>query len=437
MKSRIQLPSILAKEIHRLLFNPLVITIALVLILGIALSTIRSVDSYRWKLKEFEAVSAPIAEGPTANCYVSVAAEPKPLHILARGVSDIMVRPVLVMRQLEASLNMKYSIGQDRRQVELLHSIVPDIDPLMVLQYLFAILALIFSFDSICGERQSGTLKLALANSVPRRTLLTGKIVAGCLSLAAILAIAMLLFLAILWAVDIEIPGGQLWRLAAVFFAAYVYGIAFLAVGTLVSTSTRSAGISILVCLAVWCLLVIVAPGLIAQLSEAFSPIPPTQQVYTQKLAIERELKGGEVHWIEAETLKKMNKDALRAVSSVDQDFLNQVRGQESLARVIGLISPALAFDSIATTYAGTGIDEEHELIRQLYIFFRRLTEYDDIERTLMTRTKPDKLPEFRYIPLAADSLITGTLAQWAALLITILALFALAYWRLERYDVR
>jgi len=437
MRSGRQFSALLAKEIRRLLFNPLVLSITAVMLVVVVLATIRSTGAYKWNLEQYSALLAPQEESQVANLGANAAAEPRPLHILARGVSEIMSRPVGAMRQLEAGFNIKYSVGLERRQRELIYALVPDVDPMMVLRLLLSILALLFAYNQVCEERQVGTLRQMLANPLARRKILTAKIVAGLVTLAFVVALSFLVMMVTLWAMDVSVPTGDFWRLGVMMSATWILGAAFLAVGFVISASVATSGVSILICLAVWSLLVIVAPGLTAQIAEALSPAMPAQQAYMEKLAIERNMKGGEVQRGSAERLRELNRRAFEAISSVDQDFLNQVRSQESLAQMLGLISPATAYESIVTTYAGTGIAEEHELLRQLNAHFRMISDYDDIEPVLMRRTTPDRLPEFSYMPLSAGALINASVIQWGALAIMTLLLFGIAYYLFNRYDVR
>ena len=437
MRSGVQFTALLSKEFRRLIFNPLVLAITAVMLIVVVLATIRSTDAYKWNLEQYHALLAPQEESPMANLSAGAAAEPRPLHILARGVSDIMTRPVWAMRQLEAGFNIKFTVGLERRQRELIYALVPDVDPMMVLRFLLSILALLFAYNQVCGERQVGTLRQMLANPLGRRGILTAKIISGLVMLAFVVALTFLVLMVTIWAMDVSVPTGEFWRLGIMMLATWIYGAAFLAIGLVISAAVATGGVSILICLAIWSLLVIVAPGLTAQVAEALSPAPPAQQAYMEKLSIERNLKGGEVQRGSAERLRELNRRAFEAISSVDRDFLNQVRQQESLAQLIGLISPATAFESLVTTYAGTGITEEHELLRQLNIHFRMISDYDDIEPVLMQRTTPDDLPEFVYRPLSARALINASMIQWGALVIMTLVLFGIAYYFFIRYDVR
>lgn len=452
MRDKAPLSTLLAKEYQRLMFSPIVLTTVAIFLVALALATVHSVNTYKWNLHQYNSIAESSSESITAFLGVNAIAPPQPNHVLARGVSDILSRPISIMRQIRASFNMKYSVGLERRQKDLIYSLIPEVDPLMVMRYLLAVLALIFTFDQICGERQQGTLQQSLSNPVWRRQILSAKIISGLIAMLAVITLAALVVLSVIWAMDVSMPHEDLWRTALIFLAAYLYGAAFLAIGTLISASVRTAGVSILVCLAVWCILVIVAPGITTQLAEVISPAPPANQIYMDKLSLEREIGGGSEVLQQGDRtleqwfadLEEFNKEKLTGIRNKDRDFHNKVRQQELVAQMAGLVSPAVNFESVATTFAGTGIDEEHEMLDQLYRYFGAVAEKDDFEWELLNRArdnKPDpekdKLPVFKYEPLPPQHLLRSTATQWAALIITTLVLFGIAYWRFNSYDVR
>ena len=59
----------------------------------------------------------------------------------------------------------------------------PPLDFLFIVTIIMSLLAILFSYDAITGERQSGTLRLMIANSVSRTTILFGKFIGGIASL--------------------------------------------------------------------------------------------------------------------------------------------------------------------------------------------------------------------------------------------------------------
>ena len=50
---------------------------------------------------------------------------------------------------------------------------------LFVVSTVFSLLALLFTFDAVDGERETGTIRLTLANAIPRDRFLLGKLVGG------------------------------------------------------------------------------------------------------------------------------------------------------------------------------------------------------------------------------------------------------------------
>ena len=439
MRSQVRglMAMVVGKELHRMLFNPLVIAAVVLLLLVTALATLISTDTYIWGVRQYEEVVTPREESPTANLGATVAVRPSPLHIIARGTGDTLSRPVNAMRQLEAAFNIKYSVGQERRQQELVYSLVDDVDTSFVLRMLLPVLALLMSYSVVCGERQEGTLRQVLSNPVSRRSLLTGKIIAGAMTLLVVVAMIFLVTLLVIWSKDIQFTADEGLRLLLIAVAVYLYALTFLLIGILVSASVSNQDLSILVCLAIWCLLVIVAPGASAGIAELLSPAPPTHLVYTEKLALERSIRGGDAMEGSAENMREVNERTLGMLSGIDSEFFNAVSRQEALARNIGLVSPSLNLDAIAMAYAGSSIEEEHEMMRQLRRHFREVSRYDDLESELFQRTKPDELPPFEYQPLGQGALVARTILHWGAMAVTMLLLLAASYLRFNRYDVR
>lgn len=429
--------TLMGLELRRMLFNTLILAASLVLLVSVLLATVQSADAYLWNLRQYDEIKAPREHSPTINLSVIAIARPLPLHIIARGTGDIMERPVAAMRQLEAAFNIKFNVGQERRQKELIYSLVDSVDLLFVVRLLLPILAMLLSYNFICGERQQRTLTQILSNPVMRRTILTAKLLAGAVTLLMIVTIAGLVVLVTLWLMSIQLPNADLWRLGVIIVAVYFYALFFLILGAFVSTLVRGTEISILICLALWCLFVLVSPGAAASLAEALSPVPPAHQIYAQKLSIERNMRGGDAMEGTKESMREINTRVLERIGSVDTDFFNAVGRQQSIARSIGLLSPALCFDHIVTTFASGSIEEEHELLRQMRAYFRRVAQFDDVEQDLFARTTPDDLPEFEYIPIPAGTLISSTILQWGALLLFAIILLLLSYLQFNRYDVR
>ena len=53
------------------------------------------------------------------------------------------------------------------------------LDFLFLVGTVFSLLALLFTFDAVAGEREAGTLRITLANSLPRDLFLWSKLIGG------------------------------------------------------------------------------------------------------------------------------------------------------------------------------------------------------------------------------------------------------------------
>ena len=123
--------------------------------------------------------------------------------------------------------------------------------------FLVPLIALLLSYDAIVGEAERGTLLLLLAYPVARWQVVLGKF----LGHSAVLAIATALGygaagLALGW--SMESPDAQSWlALAAMIGSSVLLGMAFLALGYLVSIVARDRGTAAGLAIGIWLLLVL------------------------------------------------------------------------------------------------------------------------------------------------------------------------------------
>ena len=85
-----------------------------------------------------------------------------------------------------------WATSEDKLSKNPLFQVFQSPDFAYVVRIIVSLLALLFVFDAVCGEKERGSLKLLLSNSVPRDTILIGKWIGGYISVAAPFAIAML-----------------------------------------------------------------------------------------------------------------------------------------------------------------------------------------------------------------------------------------------------
>ena len=137
----------------------------------------------------------------------------------------------------------------------------PVADMLFVVAVVLSLLAFFISYDTVAGERESGTLKLVMSYPVPRDLLILAKWLGGYFSLA-LPFLGALLIGALLISMSAEVPFTATdWEAFAVTGVVSLLLLAVMfSIGLLVSVRARSSSTAILSLVALWVLLALVAP---------------------------------------------------------------------------------------------------------------------------------------------------------------------------------
>jgi ABC-type transport system involved in multi-copper enzyme maturation permease subunit len=170
-----------------------------------------------------------------------------------------------------------------------LPTLFPSLDFLFIVTIIMSLLAILFSYDAITGERQSGTLRLVIANSIPRTTILFGKFIGGTASL--IIPFILALLVGVLYVnlnPNIQWDGSAWVELALLTAASITFITLFYLLGLMVSTFSRYSAISILNCLFLWVLLILVIPNVCPYISAQLYRIPSIKETERQAEEINR-----------------------------------------------------------------------------------------------------------------------------------------------------
>jgi len=156
----------------------------------------------------------------------------------------------------------------------------PPFDFLLIVTIIMSLLAILFSYDAITGERQRGTLRLVISNSISRTKVLLGKFIGGTASLL-IPFILSLLVGALYISMNPSIHwDGYAWAELILLTAASVTFITlFYLLGLMISAFSRYSSTSILNCLFIWVLLILVIPNLCPHISAQLCRIPSIKEV--------------------------------------------------------------------------------------------------------------------------------------------------------------
>ena len=208
--------------------------------------------------------------------------KPTVMSIFVQGLERRMSRPAYSSLYKELDFD-------DVSHTNLLTDMYATPDLMYIVQTAMSLLALLFTFQSVCGERERGTLKLMLANPAPRYAILLGKWIGGylCLVLPFLLALGIgILILNLMPSVSLN---AEHWiRLVWLLLASLLYISVFFALGILISTLTERSITSFLVALFAWVILVLVLPNIGTLLAREIKPGDSEQQFQVKKKLMKR-----------------------------------------------------------------------------------------------------------------------------------------------------
>lgn len=191
---------------------------------------------------------------------------PQPLGALGIGQAD------LLPASLKITSEAREQITGGSELEHPLRLLTGRFDVAFVIVYLFPLLVLALTYNVLSGEREQGTLALALSQPVTLRVWLGAKLV---VRLAVVLAgvVALLLLALPLAGIDVTAPG-TLARLTWLLVAMALYGAFWMALALLVASFGRPSATNAMVLAACWLVLVLLVPTLLNLLTRARHPLP-------------------------------------------------------------------------------------------------------------------------------------------------------------------
>ena len=293
-------------------------------------------------------------------------------------------------RNLKAFWRMTYPSATPN-----LKNLDPDaiaVDWAFVIGYVLSLIALLFTFDAVSGEREHGTLRLMLANPIPRHTVLIGKFLGAFISVNIPFIIAVLMNLLVISSSSaVHLSANEWGRLGIIIGIALLYLCLFLALGLLVSTRVRQSAVSLVILLLIWVSFVIFMPNTLASIASRFSPA----RSYDAFQEDRRQTRWAilEVYHTQRE---KTDDPSKRMVISgeyvtedatqdgrVRQEYLSERISQVSQARAITRISPVAIAQHLLEVFAGTGLERHLQFVENVQLYAREYHEFiADTERS-------------------------------------------------------
>ena len=263
---------------------------------------------------------------------------------------------------------------------------VTKVDWVFVIGTILSLITLLFTFDSISGERERGTLRLMLTNPMPRHTMLIGKFLGVLTSIFIPFTLAVLINLfAISTSSEVHL-GTEVWgRLSIIFFIALLYTSLFIALGLLVSARVQQSVVSLVILLLTWVTFVVFMPNTLASIASGFSPAPMTFDEFWERESQLHDKLSDEYYAREDKQLSKsefVTKDA-EGRERLSQEHLTQQIAQVELARAATRVSPASLVQHLLESFSGTGFNRHLQFLENVKRYARQYREFIvDTDRT-------------------------------------------------------
>ena len=277
--------------------------------------------------------------------------QPQLLSIFAKGLDRVLPS--------QTQTRSWFASDADRLSKNLLLEIFQTPDFAYVVHLVISLLVLLFVFDAVSGEKERGSLKLLLSNSVPRDTILIGKWIGGYLSIALPFAVATLAGLTYAYGNGaFELQGEGLTRFVAIFLVSLLYISAFFTLGLMISALTHRSSTALLLSLLVWICWILVVPNLAPVVARLVSPVPSRLVIDAeikamnakQQLLVESQRSRGNLS-----SWETFAEDVERQTEILEEFYREKLNSQISITQNLARLSPSASYLFATTRLAGTG----------------------------------------------------------------------------------
>jgi ABC-type transport system involved in multi-copper enzyme maturation permease subunit len=362
-----------------------------------------------------------------------------------------------------------------RSRTNVLLSRLYEVDWTFITSVFLSFSALICAYNSCCGERENGTLRLMLASPLPRYEVLLGKYVALLFMVGVPFLLGILINLVIvLLSRSVVVGAGEWLRIFSIVVLSFLYLSVFVLLGLFVSSSTSRSASSMVTLLFLWVGMVIVIPSFGTIVAKRFRRVP-TQTEMQRRITEHRE------QWFRSLIAGEYGTNAANASSDMEQcnppararaytaltdernrmvdEHLNQMVAQVTFGQLFTRISPTEIYRQACETIAGTGIQRFAELRRQVKRYQIELAEYvrgadakdpaslhllyDEIYTASAWKTishnavNSETVPKFREQDMPLGQSLQSAIWDIGLLILFNLVSFAAALVSFLRYDVR
>ena len=387
------LGTLIEKELKSIILSPKFVATFAVCSILILLSVFIGVKEYNQYVKQYDAAKQlsdqKMHEQTNWHSLGTTAFRtPDPMQIFVSGINYDIGR---------------FSSINNSRTIKLTNSIYSDdpifavfrfIDFTFIVQIVLSLIAILFTYNTINGEREEGTLKLIFSNAVPKAHYILAKMIGSWLGLVVPLTIPILLGVFIVFVFNVPLTGSHWIKLLSLGAVSLLYFTFFIAFGILMSSVTKRSTVSFLISLVAWVILVLIIPRASVMTAGQILPVPTAAEIESQvdgfsKDRWDQHMTEVSERWSERSAAmegmtkeeredyrddqlwdwteeddasrKSIQKDIDEFSRKLHEDLRNRKAVQERLAFTLSRFSPSSAYQLTAMNLADT---DHHQKIR-------------------------------------------------------------------------
>lgn len=396
--------------------------------------------------------------------------EPEVLSPLVTGLSNVLGREVTI----------RYVILSFYKPLQLFESSYFESNPApalfgvldlsFIVKVVLSLAVLLFAYDTVCGEKEDGTLRLMATYPVPAGMLALSKLVSAAL-LGAIPALLAFLLSAVAYLVapEVALEGRDWVFVASITTVSVLYLVVFAAFGVWGSALARDRSTALLMLLGLWVVWLFVVPNAALRVGRALAPVTSLYELQAENIRLRADLSARmdreldqslvgtfdgwgdlstngkrSVLWSERghpaviaarfRWLSRYEEETGPLLSRRDNTMLSQQRWVQALSS----LSPVGAYSFAAMDFAGTGLRDQLAVQNAVGTYRRDYLSFLQAKERQMW--EPD-LSDFTPFGGPPERSVRETLARnlLPALNLVLLAVlgFAGAFFAIVRYDVR
>jgi len=341
-----------------------------------------------------------------------------------------------------------------------------ELNWIFIVSVIISFTVLLFTFDTVSGEKEHKTLAISLANSLSRGNLLFGKYLSVILTTLLILLPGLCLSLIIiLLSGSVAIHFNLILEIAGFLLAAIILTACIAAFGLLASVLTYSARTSLLYALCFWLLFISFMPNTAVFWASTIFPIEKGESV-EERIRREQEdinnnappgswsSSGGNPFLPQHELRANNQTNLMNARVSITKAYYNTRFQQFERVKLLTFLSPVSLYSYLNESIVGGGYprfqkvwNDLHGYQAQLLQFFKEkdandpdsphwYNPYEDYSTTRKP-AKFEEVPIFEEKPLSFPERFKYAGLYLLVLVLYTAGIFILAFVRFLKYDVR